>query len=99
MSNAIDSIHDKGEIEIKTSLINNNTNLLISIKDTGEGIPDDVKLKIFDPFFTTKEVGKGVGLGLSISYSIIKEHKGELYFESEHKKGTIFNISLPLLQK
>lgn len=70
--------------------------LLIRIKDSGPGIPNEIKSKIFDPFFTTKEVGKGTGLGLSIVYSIINEHGGQLDVASEVGVGTEFIITLPL---
>jgi two-component system NtrC family sensor kinase len=69
--------------------------VLVSIADTGIGIPRDELLKIFDPFFTTKEAGKGTGLGLSISYDIVKRFKGEIRVESETGKGTVFTIILP----
>ncbi len=67
----------------------------IQIKDEGIGIPRDIIPKIFDPFFTTKDVGKGLGLGLSICQSIIEKHKGLVTVESEVNKGTVFNILLP----
>ncbi len=66
--------------------------------DTGEGIPQNIITKIFDPFFTTKEVGKGMGLGLSISYGIIEKHNGNIDVISESGKGTEFIISLPRTQ-
>jgi signal transduction histidine kinase len=69
---------------------------LISIKDNGPGIPLEIQKKIMDPFFTTKPVGQGVGLGLSISFGIIKKHQGELSFRSEVGKGTEFYISMPI---
>ena len=55
--------------------------------------------KIFDPFFTTKETGHGVGLGLAISYGIVKEHKGSISVESELEKGTTFTVSFPITGK
>ena len=59
----------------------------MEIKDDGSGIPPEVAPKIFDPFFTTKDVGKGLGLGLSICQSIIEKHKGVIKFSSEGKSG------------
>jgi PAS domain S-box-containing protein len=75
---------------------------IITVRDTGTGIPEAIRSRIFDPFFTTKEVGKGTGQGLSIAWSMVKErHGGELTFETEVGKGTTFvvrvpNIALPL---
>jgi signal transduction histidine kinase len=70
--------------------------VMISIKDNGSGIPDSIKEKIFQPFFTTKPTGQGTGLGLSLSYDIVKAHGGELMVESLESKGTRFIISLPV---
>ena len=67
----------------------------ISVKDNGSGIPESIKEKIFQPFFTTKPAGEGTGLGLSLSYDIVKAHGGELTVESQENFGTIFNILLP----
>ncbi|HPS12870.1 MAG TPA: ATP-binding protein, partial [Prolixibacteraceae bacterium] len=67
----------------------------VQIEDTGKGIPAEFIDKIFDPFFTTKTVGQGVGLGLSITFGIIKEHNGKIEVKSEVNRGTIFTISLP----
>lgn len=66
----------------------------ISIQDNGPGIPDPIKDKIFQPFFTTKPTGHGTGLGLSLSYDIIKAHGGELELETTVNKGSIFTIHL-----
>jgi len=96
LSNAVDAIDDKGTITISTSLKNNN--ICISIKDSGNGIPENLLEKIFDPFFTTKGVGKGTGLGLSISQSIIEKHKGTIEAKSKPGKGTEFIIELPASQ-
>jgi signal transduction histidine kinase len=66
----------------------------ISVKDNGNGIPDSIKDKIFQPFFTTKPTGSGTGLGLSLSYDIVKAHGGEIKVESKEGEGTRFDISL-----
>jgi signal transduction histidine kinase len=68
----------------------------ITVKDTGDGIPPEVRDNIFKPFFTTKGSGEGTGLGLSISRNIAKEHKGELSFETETGEHTEFHLDLPL---
>lgn len=73
-----------------------NDKVLISIKDTGTGMTEEVKHKIFEPFFTTKEVGEGTGLGLSIVFSIIEKHKGHIDVLSEVDHGTEFIITLPV---
>jgi len=95
--NAIQSIEGKGILTVVTRMIKKN--VIISIHDTGAGIPSDDIPKIFDPFYTTKPVGKGTGLGLSISYSIVKDHGGEIQVDSIVGKGTTVNIILPLLQE
>ncbi len=82
-------------INITTTMVNNDK-ILISIKDNGTGMRDQVKEKLFDPFFTTKPVGKGTGLGLSISYHIVVEkHQGQIRCESELGQGTEFLIEIP----
>jgi len=67
----------------------------IKVKDNGNGIPQNVVDKIFQPFFTTKPTGEGTGLGLSLSYGIIKAHGGEIKVESREGKGSEFIIRLP----
>ena len=70
--------------------------LIIAIKDNGSGIPDAIKDKIFQPFFTTKPTGQGTGLGLSLSYDIIKAHGGELKVETKEGEESEFLIQLPV---
>jgi signal transduction histidine kinase len=94
LANAIQAIPGKGRIMIGTAKVNDQA--VVSIADTGTGMPDEVKQKIFAPFFTTKEVGEGTGLGLSISYGIIEKHQGTLTVESELNRGTRFVITIPL---
>ncbi|MBN1414728.1 MAG: PAS domain S-box protein [Bacteroidales bacterium] len=95
INNAIDAIEGKpGVITIETGVAKDR--VIISVKDTGKGISEDEKLKIFDPFFTTKEVGYGLGLGLAITYSIIREHNGEITVDSTVGKGTTFKIEIPV---
>ncbi len=67
----------------------------ISVSDNGDGIPMKIRDKILQPFFTTKPTGEGTGLGLSLSYDIVKAHDGDLSFESEDGNGTIFKVILP----
>ena len=66
----------------------------ISVKDNGNGIPGSIKEKIFQPFFTTKPAGQGTGLGLSLSYDIIKAHGGEIMVETKEGEGSVFVIQL-----
>jgi signal transduction histidine kinase len=70
--------------------------VVITVRDTGSGISDDTLELIFDPFFTTKPVGQGTGLGLSVSYGIIKKHNGDIRVHQEPAGGTSFTIMLPL---
>ena len=72
-----------------------NSQLLITIKDNGFGIPAHIKDKIFQPFFTTKPTGQGTGLGLSLAYDIVKAHGGELKVETKEGEGSEFIISIP----
>jgi signal transduction histidine kinase len=68
----------------------------ISVADNGNGIPQKVLDKIFQPFFTTKPTGQGTGLGLSLSYDIVKAHGGELKVETKEGEGSVFIIALPV---
>ena len=86
---------EKGVIRVRTAA--EEDAVVISIADTGGGIPENIRTKIFDPFFTTKESGKGTGQGLAIARSVVVDrHGGTLTFESELGKGTTFYVRLPL---
>ena len=71
----------------------------MEVADTGKGISAENLNRIYDPFFTTKPVGAGTGLGLSLSYSIVRKHNGRIEVESEVGKGTCFKIWLPVCQE
>ncbi len=71
--------------------------VLLSVTDTGEGIPDHLKSAIFEPFFTTKPRGKGTGLGLSMVYGAVKKHKGYIDLQSTVGKGSVFTVYLPVM--
>ena len=70
--------------------------VLISVKDNGNGIPQKILDKIFQPFFTTKPTGQGTGLGLSLSYDIVKAHGGEIRVDTKENKGTEFIVQIPV---
>ena len=84
-------------VSVTTAKVNNN--IQISIADNGNGIPQKISDKIFQPFFTTKPTGQGTGLGLSLSYDIVKAHGGEIKVETKEGEGTIFIIQLRDLSK
>jgi two-component system, NtrC family, sensor kinase len=81
-------------VEVSTKKLTDK--ILISVKDNGNGIPQKILDKIFQPFFTTKPTGQGTGLGLSLSYDIVKAHGGELKVETKEGEGSVFVIALPL---
>ena len=94
IADKVKGTHDKGVITVKTFVENGFA--VVSIGDTGGGIPEAIRKRIFEPFFTTKEVGKGTGQGLSIAHNVIKSHGGLLDFVTEVGKGTTFYVRLPL---
>jgi signal transduction histidine kinase len=97
--NAFDAMPNGGELKVETRLGKDDHGheaIIITLADTGMGIPRSELQKIFDPFFTTKEAGKGTGLGLSLSYDIVKRFKGDVHVESEVGKSTVFTILLPI---
>jgi two-component system NtrC family sensor kinase len=93
ITNAKDAMPKGGVLTVETRARNNN--IIINIKDTGIGIPEALQDKIFDAFFTTKQEVKGVGLGLSVCYGIIKDHGGDIRVKSEPGKGSTFSVVLP----
>jgi PAS domain S-box-containing protein len=95
--NARDAMPSGGILEVRTAA--HNGSVEIEIADTGAGIPREHIHKIFDPFFTTKASGRGTGLGLSVSYGIIKEHAGKVDVRSTPGKGTSFHVEFPAVRK
>lgn len=94
--NAIQAMPEGGKLTVRSRVSQEKKTLEISFADTGEGISKENLSKVFEPFFTTKKVGEGTGLGLSVSYGIVKEHGGEIQVESTEGKGATFTVILPL---
>ena len=94
--NALDAMHGSGTLTVRTRRQDNWVE--IDLEDTGVGMPESMLDKIFDPFFTTKDSteGMGMGLGLAISYGIVKNHNGDIQVSSKVGRGTTFTIRLPL---
>ena len=93
VANAKDAMPRGGTLTVET--LSKDENIIIKLKDTGIGIPAEIRDKIFDAFFTTKHKVKGVGLGLSVCYGIIKDHGGDIRVKSKAGKGSTFSIILP----
>jgi len=93
VANARDAMPDGGEVRVACRVAGDR--VLVEVRDTGDGIPENLQGQIFDPFFTTKEPGKGTGLGLWTTASIVREAGGTIEVESAVSEGTTFTISLP----
>jgi CheY-like chemotaxis protein len=93
--NAIDAMPSGGEIRMSSQEVNGR--VILTIADSGTGMTPEVKSRLFDPFFTTKGKG-GTGMGMAVSFGIIRRHNGSIDVESEPSRGTTFRISLPVSQ-
>jgi two-component system, NtrC family, sensor kinase len=93
--NAIDAMEYGGHLKLETK--HEESEIIVSIKDNGHGIPKEIMSKIFDPFFTTKQKENGTGLGLYLSYNIISAHGGKIFVNSDINIGTEFVIKIPLV--
>ena len=98
VTNAQSAMEDGGTITVRTE--DDPDEMRISVHDTGSGIPEAILDKIFEPFFTTKQIGKGTGLGLAVTYGIIKMHSGDVQVESNEDPGegptwTRFTVKVP----
>ena len=96
--NAAEATQTKSERRVEVSTTASGGCVHLTVSDNGEGIPPENLAKIFDPFFTTKSEGKGVGLGLAVSYGIIQAHGGDIEVKSKPGEGAAFTVSLPLEQ-
>jgi signal transduction histidine kinase len=96
IANAVDAMGGSGELRLRTYCENGQA--VVEIGDNGPGIPADVLPRLFEPFFTTKEPGQGTGLGLYVSHSIIRKHRGKIEITS-NPGDTLFKVSLPLAEK
>jgi two-component system NtrC family sensor kinase len=97
LMNARDAMPSGGMLEVRTTA--HNGSVEVELTDNGGGISPEHLHKIFDPFFTTKPTGRGTGLGLSVSYGIIKEHAGKVDVKSTPGKGTSFRLEFPVARK
>ena len=95
--NAVHAIDEKGTISIRSRMYRNKNGVYIEIQDNGYGIPQDKLKKVFEPFYTTKS--DGTGLGLAVSYGIIKNHQGTVKILSEPGVGTLITIGLPIMDE
>ncbi len=95
--NGIQAMPEGGSLKVTSRLEKEDNKITIEVKDTGTGIAEDNLDRIFEPFFTTKGTSEGTGLGLSVSYGIVKQHNGEIKVSSQKNVGTTFSISLPFV--
>jgi len=93
--NALDAMRDGGTLTVRTGYSEKPGVCRVAISDTGCGIREEQMPHIFEPFYTTKEVGRGVGLGLAISYGIVRQHGGDIEVQSQVGAGTTFRVMLP----
>ncbi len=94
--NALESIgHDKGQVCISTRFIEKSQSIAIDVTDNGRGINPSVAEKIFDPFVTDRQAAGGTGLGLSVTYNLVKAHEGDIFFQTKLGQGTTFSVVLP----
>jgi two-component system NtrC family sensor kinase len=93
--NALDAMPQGGNLWLTTSFGHEPNHACIVVRDDGSGIPAEILPRIFEPFLTTKETGRGVGLGLAISHSILERHNGNIEVQSEQGRGTTFTVTLP----
>ncbi len=95
--NALDAMGEGGQLRVSTE--RSSRKISVHVEDTGCGITSEVGRRVFEPFFTTKDPGKGSGLGLAVSYSIIQKHGGSIDFRSTPGQGTVFTVGIPILDR
>jgi signal transduction histidine kinase len=94
--NSMEATPGGGKITITGERLPGGKKVCLSVADTGQGIKDEDLPQIFEPFFSTKETGKGVGLGLSMVYGIVREHNGAIEVDSRPGEGSVFRLILPV---
>jgi two-component system NtrC family sensor kinase len=94
--NAIQAMLDGGSLSLRAYAAPDGQWLKVEVKDTGIGIDSGDLPRIFDPFYTTKQVGRGTGLGLSVTYGIVEKHGGHIEVESQKGQGSTFTVVLPV---
>ena len=95
--NARDAMPRGGELTLATET--ENSSVHVEVSDSGQGIPPEDLSRIFDPFFTTKAKSRGTGLGLAVTYGIIREHSGKIGVDSTIGRGTTFRLEFPTARK
>ena len=95
VKNAMEAMPNGGKMEIKTS--RDADRIYLGVRDSGQGIPEEIASKIFEPYFTTRS--KGSGLGLTIVYKVVREHGGDVEVNSTPGRGTAFQVTLPIPQR
>jgi two-component system NtrC family sensor kinase len=95
ITNAVDAIGSNGAIEVASR--RTDSRIVVSIKDDGPGLSEEMMRKIFDPFYTTKEAGKGTGLGLWVSHNIVAKMGGRIYVKNNPDKGAVFTVEIPIV--
>jgi signal transduction histidine kinase len=96
LMNARHAVGDSGQVKVSTAYLPAARQMEIRVQDSGYGIEEKHLRHIFDPFFTTKPTGEGTGLGLSVSYGIVKKHGGEILVDSKPGAGSTFTVVLPV---
>jgi polar amino acid transport system substrate-binding protein len=99
IANACQSLSDKSQaVEVSLRHDGEHGRVVLEVRDEGRGIPEEIRSRVLDPFFTTKRQEGGTGLGLSVSYGIVKDHHGEIQFESGAGEGTTFRLGFPVFE-
>jgi len=97
IKNGVEAMEGRtGVVRVSAQKLADTDRVRFSVSDQGSGISASAKDKVFQPFFTTKSIGKGTGLGLPISYGIVKMHNGNIWFDSEAGVGTTFHVEIPM---
>jgi signal transduction histidine kinase len=96
VKNGVEAMEGRdGVVRVEAREVEGGGRVHFAVSDAGAGIPQSARDKVFQPFFTTKSIGKGTGLGLPISYGIVKMHNGTIWFDTETDRGTTFHVELP----